>query len=184
MFLSPASWLLLLDEKCRFLFNTLDAAHSRCLFVKTPLLQYSKKTTRIVNLLILLWSTALRKIPSVQFYKQEITQCSWLEHSTPYSRCIHQTGISINQSRERDENTLFPASKVVFNNTGEILFFILVVVVVVLDHHSKLFRKGKGENAYARSPRMRRASWMSLGMMVTRLAWMAAKLVSSNKPTK
>ena len=40
------------------------------------------------------------------------------------------------------------------------------------------------EDAYARSPRMRRASWMSLGMMVTRLAWMAAKLVSSNNPTK
>ena len=37
---------------------------------------------------------------------------------------------------------------------------------------------------YARSPRMRRASWMSLGMMVTRLAWMAARLVSSNRPTR
>ncbi|KAM5294106.1 histone H2B type 1-C/E/F/G/I-like [Glossophaga mutica] len=31
---------------------------------------------------------------------------------------------------------------------------------------------------------MRRASWMSLGMMVTRLAWMAHKLVSSNRPTR
>ena len=41
-----------------------------------------------------------------------------------------------------------------------------------------------GVIAYARSPRMRRASWMSLGMIVTRLAWMAHKLVSSNKPTK
>ena len=38
--------------------------------------------------------------------------------------------------------------------------------------------------AYARSPRMRRASWMSLGMMVTRLAWMAHRLVSSNRPTR
>ena len=38
--------------------------------------------------------------------------------------------------------------------------------------------------AYARSPRMRRASWMSLGMMVTRLAWMAARLVSSKRPTR
>ena len=38
--------------------------------------------------------------------------------------------------------------------------------------------------AQARSPRMRRASWMSLGMMVTRLAWMAARLVSSNRPTR
>ena len=37
---------------------------------------------------------------------------------------------------------------------------------------------------YARSPRMRRANWMSLGMMVTRLAWMAQRFVSSNKPTK
>ena len=39
-------------------------------------------------------------------------------------------------------------------------------------------------HAYARSPRMRRASWMSLGMMVTRLAWMAHRLVSSNRPTR
>ena len=31
---------------------------------------------------------------------------------------------------------------------------------------------------------MRRASWMSLGMMVTRLAWMAHRLVSSNRPTR
>jgi hypothetical protein len=28
----------------------------------------------------------------------------------------------------------------------------------------------EGAYAYARSPRMRRASWMSFGMMVTRLA--------------
>uniref|UniRef100_A0A8R7QW43 Secreted protein n=1 Tax=Triticum urartu TaxID=4572 RepID=A0A8R7QW43_TRIUA len=31
---------------------------------------------------------------------------------------------------------------------------------------------------------MRRASWMSLGMMVTRLAWMAQRLVSSKRPTR
>ena len=37
---------------------------------------------------------------------------------------------------------------------------------------------------YDRSPRMRRASWMSLGMMVTRLAWMAQRLVSSNSDTR
>ena len=37
---------------------------------------------------------------------------------------------------------------------------------------------------YARSPRMRRASWMSLGMIVTRLAWMAHRLVSSKRPTR
>jgi len=36
----------------------------------------------------------------------------------------------------------------------------------------------------ARSPRMRRASWTSLGMMVTRLPWMAQRLVSSNRPTR
>ena len=35
-----------------------------------------------------------------------------------------------------------------------------------------------------RSPRMRRASWMSLGMIVTRLAWMAQRLVSSKRPTR
>merc|ERR1711902_220527 len=38
--------------------------------------------------------------------------------------------------------------------------------------------------SYARSPRILLASWMSLGMMVTRLAWMAHKLVSSNSPTR
>merc|ERR1719361_579959 len=37
---------------------------------------------------------------------------------------------------------------------------------------------------YARSPRIRRASWMSLGMMVTRLAWMAQRLVSSKRLTR
>ena len=45
-------------------------------------------------------------------------------------------------------------------------------------------RKESRNSIYARSPRMRRASWMSLGMMVTRLAWMAAKLVSSKSPTR
>jgi hypothetical protein len=39
-------------------------------------------------------------------------------------------------------------------------------------------------SANMRSPRMRRASWMSLGMMVMRLAWMAQRLVSSNSPTR
>ena len=39
-------------------------------------------------------------------------------------------------------------------------------------------------DVYARSPRIRLASWISFGMMVTRLAWMAQRLVSSNKPTK
>jgi len=38
--------------------------------------------------------------------------------------------------------------------------------------------------SYARSPRILLASWMSLGMMVTRLAWMAHRLVSSNRPTR
>ena len=37
---------------------------------------------------------------------------------------------------------------------------------------------------YARSPRIRLASWMSLGMMVTCLAWMAHRLASSNNPTR
>ena len=37
---------------------------------------------------------------------------------------------------------------------------------------------------YALSPRIRLASWMSLGMMVTRRAWMVHKLVSSNRPTR
>lgn len=33
----------------------------------------------------------------------------------------------------------------------------------------------------ARSPRMRRGSWMSLGIIVTRLVWTAHELVSSKK---
>ena len=37
---------------------------------------------------------------------------------------------------------------------------------------------------YARSPRIRLANWISLGMMVTRFAWMAHRLVSSNSPTR
>ena len=37
---------------------------------------------------------------------------------------------------------------------------------------------------YARSPRIRLASWMSFGMMVTRLAWMAQRLESSKSPTR
>ena len=40
------------------------------------------------------------------------------------------------------------------------------------------------DSAYDRSPRIRRASWMSLGMIVTRLAWMAHRLVSSNRETR
>ena len=36
----------------------------------------------------------------------------------------------------------------------------------------------------ARSPRIRLASWISFGIMVTRLAWMAQRLVSSNSPTR
>ena len=42
----------------------------------------------------------------------------------------------------------------------------------------------KMEIIYALSPRILRASWISLGMMVTRLAWMAHKLVSSKRPTR
>ena len=37
---------------------------------------------------------------------------------------------------------------------------------------------------YALSPRIHLASWMSLGMMVTRRAWMAHRLVSLNRPTR
>ena len=37
---------------------------------------------------------------------------------------------------------------------------------------------------YARSPRIRLASRMSFGMMVTRLAWMAHRLASSNNLTR
>ena len=37
---------------------------------------------------------------------------------------------------------------------------------------------------YAHSPRIRLASRMSFGMMVTRLAWMAHRLASSNNLTR
>ena len=37
---------------------------------------------------------------------------------------------------------------------------------------------------YALSPRMRRASWISLGIIVTLFAWMAHRLVSSKRPTR
>ncbi|KAI8319869.1 hypothetical protein GQ54DRAFT_22120, partial [Martensiomyces pterosporus] len=37
---------------------------------------------------------------------------------------------------------------------------------------------------YERSPRRRRASCRSLGWMVTRRPWMAARLVSSKRPTR
>ena len=37
---------------------------------------------------------------------------------------------------------------------------------------------------YALSPRIRLANWMSFGMMVTCLAWIAHRLVSSNSPMR
>jgi len=40
------------------------------------------------------------------------------------------------------------------------------------------------ETIYDRSPRRRRASWMSLDWIVTRLAWMAHRLVSSKRETR
>ena len=54
--------------------------------------------------------------------------------------------------------------------------------VLVLAGHQWISRTE--HDAYERSPRMRRASWMSLGKMVTRLAWMAQRLVSSKRPTR
>ena len=41
-----------------------------------------------------------------------------------------------------------------------------------------------GSVFYTLSPRICLASWMSLGMMVTRRAWMVHKLVSSNRLTR
>ena len=56
-------------------------------------------------------------------------------------------------------------------------------------HESNLGGPEKGrvdlsKRTYARSPRIRRASWISFGIMVTLLAWIAHKLVSSKMPTK
>ena len=44
--------------------------------------------------------------------------------------------------------------------------------------------KVKPKTNYDRSPLSLRARARSLGWIVTRLAWMAAKLVSSNKETR
>ncbi len=41
-----------------------------------------------------------------------------------------------------------------------------------------------GKNPYDRSPRNRLAKAKSLGWIVTRLAWIAARLVSSNNETR
>ena len=41
-----------------------------------------------------------------------------------------------------------------------------------------------GGGSYALSSRIHLASWMSLGMMVTRQAWMVHKLMSLNNPTR
>ena len=41
-----------------------------------------------------------------------------------------------------------------------------------------------GEASQVRSPRILLASWMSLGKMVTHLAWMAQRLVSLNNPMR
>lgn len=48
----------------------------------------------------------------------------------------------------------------------------------------KQFSSWMAAHSYARSPRIRLASWMSFGMIVTRLAWIAHRLVSSNNPTR
>ena len=45
-------------------------------------------------------------------------------------------------------------------------------------------RRLQSASGYVRSPRMRRASWMSFGMMVTRLACIAQRFVSSNRLTR
>ncbi|KAI0272742.1 hypothetical protein BC834DRAFT_858184, partial [Gloeopeniophorella convolvens] len=42
----------------------------------------------------------------------------------------------------------------------------------------------RGKNIYVLSPRNRRASARSLGWIVTRLAWIAARLVSSKRETR
>ena len=60
----------------------------------------------------------------------------------------------------------------------------LVENIVVLKKTVCLDSGREGEVVYALSPRILLASWMSLGMMVTRLAWMAHRLVSSNNPTR
>ena len=62
----------------------------------------------------------------------------------------------------------------------KVLIFFLGFVVAL----KRAVFNGLWRAFYARSPRILLASWMSLGMMVTRLAWMAQRLVSSKRPTK
>ena len=57
---------------------------------------------------------------------------------------------------------------------------LLLEYVVVLKRTEMYFVVGP----YARSPRIRLASWMSFGMMVTRLVWIAHRLESSSKLTR
>lgn len=49
---------------------------------------------------------------------------------------------------------------------------------------SVLRKEGVYRRASNRAPRMRRARWISFGMIVTRLPWMAQRLASSNKCTR
>ena len=57
---------------------------------------------------------------------------------------------------------------------------LLLEYVVVLKGPRICFVVG----SYARSPRIRLASWMSFGMMVTRWAWIAHRLESSSRLTR
>ena len=72
----------------------------------------------------------------------------------------------------------FETTKVVYKLEGtQKMIFLKFVAIKIAVLCSKV-------PFYARSPRIRRASWMSFGIMVTRLAWIAHKFVSSKRPTK
>ena len=67
------------------------------------------------------------------------------------------------------------------NNVGTADIFL--VCRVRLTTQVKISSKSRTDS-YALSPRILLASWMSLGIMVTLLAWMAQRLVSSKSPTR
>ena len=77
-----------------------------------------------------------------------------------------------------------PAQSILNCNTGLLAFQRQLLLEYGGGHEKDRNVCVFGGGSYTRSPRIHLASWMSLGMMVTRRAWMAHKLVSSNSPTK
>ena len=63
-------------------------------------------------------------------------------------------------------------------------FFELSWIKHYMNEWMNEWKSWKALDVYVRSPRILRASWRSLGMMVIRFAWSAQRLVSSKRPTR